>query len=185
MPTVKGIISRGYLPRELPPAFTSESCGTALSTNRSSLPNDFNNDRLSKNVIHNLLNRITRRRRLGIPNPTNFFRLACFVENNWNSLISIANKSTISRTTPISIRPPNRALSRNPHPHFRAEQKTLIRAKSRYVLTADINRFYHSIYTHSISWAIHGKANAKAQRNNKRLLGNRLDKLIRNSQDGQ
>lgn len=185
MPTVKGIISRGYLPKELPPAFTSEICGNVLSINRSSLPNDFNNDRLSKNVIHNLLIRVNSRRRLGIPNPTNFFRLACFVENNWISLINIANQSTISRTTPISLRPPNRALSPRIHSRLRAEQKTLIRSKSRYILTADINRFYHSIYTHSISWAIHGKAIAKAKRKSSQLPGNRLDKLIRNSQDGQ
>jgi hypothetical protein len=53
------------------------------------------------------------------------------------------------------------------------------------VLTADINQFYHSIYTHSISWAIHGKSVAKAKRRDKALAGNVLDQLVRNSQDQQ
>ena len=49
---------------------------------------------------------------------------------------------------------------------------------------ADISRFYHSIYTHSIPWAIHGKRLAKTNRDES-LYGNVLDKLVRNCQDGQ
>jgi hypothetical protein len=49
---------------------------------------------------------------------------------------------------------------------------------------ADVLRFYHSIYTHSIPWALHGKATAKANHSIS-LLGNRLDKLLRDGQDGQ
>jgi hypothetical protein len=52
-------------------------------------------------------------------------------------------------------------------------------------LQADIAQFYQSIYTHSIPWAVHGKEIAKKQRNDYSLLGNRLDKLVRNGQDGQ
>lgn len=40
------------------------------------------------------------------------------------------------------------------------------------------------IYTHSIPWALHGKANAKANRN-RSLFGNALDECVRNAQDGQ
>jgi len=53
------------------------------------------------------------------------------------------------------------------------------------VLKADIDQFYHSIYTHSISWAIHGKDAAKAKQAPGALLGNELDRLIRDAQDGQ
>ena len=55
----------------------------------------------------------------------------------------------------------------------------------KYLLKADISSFYASIYTHSISWAIHGRRKAKDERNNYRLLGNRLDKLAQNSNSGQ
>jgi len=65
-------------------------------------------------------------------------------------------------------------------PKFQAEA----RAASRSILLTDVSEFYSSIYTHSIPWALHTKAVAK---NNKApaLLGNRLDKLVRDSQDGQ
>jgi hypothetical protein len=52
------------------------------------------------------------------------------------------------------------------------------------VLQTDINLFYPSIYTHTIPWAIHGKATAKANRSNK-LLGNLLDSPARCGQDQQ
>ena len=62
-----------------------------------------------------------------------------------------------------------------------------MRATARHVVFADIARFYHSIYTHSIPWAIDGKAIAKMRRNAKgrRYLGNELDQLVRDCQDGQ
>jgi hypothetical protein len=58
------------------------------------------------------------------------------------------------------------------------------RAGAKLLLRTDISDFYHSIYTHSIPWVLHTKAVAKRNRGNA-LLGNRLDTLIRNSQDGQ
>jgi hypothetical protein len=58
------------------------------------------------------------------------------------------------------------------------------RATARFALNTDVARFYHSIYTHSIPWAIHGKATAKRNRS-QRLLGNAIDQWVRNGQDGQ
>jgi len=54
-----------------------------------------------------------------------------------------------------------------------------------YVVSADIYNFYESIYTHSISWAMHGKQVAKDNVRDFSLLGNRLDKLFQNAHDGQ
>ena len=53
---------------------------------------------------------------------------------------------------------------------------------SRYLLKTDIARFYPSIYTHSIPWALHGKAAARADKKYK-LLGNRIDLWLRETQD--
>ena len=49
----------------------------------------------------------------------------------------------------------------------------------------DITNCYPSIYTHSLSWALHTKKKAKAQRGSPNLLGNQLDKIVRQGQDGQ
>jgi len=49
-----------------------------------------------------------------------------------------------------------------------------------YLYETDITNCYGSIYTHSIAWAIHGRENAKKNRGNKNMLGNKIDEQIRN-----
>lgn len=58
--------------------------------------------------------------------------------------------------------------------------------KFTHLVMADIKNFYPSIYTHSIPWAIHGKKNIRKTKNkfNYKLVGNRLDKLFQNANDG-
>lgn len=53
------------------------------------------------------------------------------------------------------------------------------------VVTTDIADCYPSIYTHSLSWALHGIGIAKKNKNDNRLLGNIINKKIQNMQDGQ
>lgn len=50
--------------------------------------------------------------------------------------------------------------------------------KYKYVFDADISDCYGSIYTHSISWALHGKKLMKEKRGNMTYLGNRIDVMI-------
>jgi hypothetical protein len=80
------------------------------------------------------------------------------------------NERPITRATPFDDLPSHRAS---------------VRATSRYIVRADVADFYGSIYTHAISWAVHGKEEAKRFRNDGSLLGNRLDRLVRNGQYGQ
>ncbi|HLP14466.1 MAG TPA: RNA-directed DNA polymerase [Flavobacteriales bacterium] len=66
------------------------------------------------------------------------------------------------------------------------EQQSIELALSfEYVLHTDITDCYGSIYTHSIPWAIHTKAIAKSQRNNQNLVGNKIDKHLRDMSFGQ
>jgi hypothetical protein len=58
------------------------------------------------------------------------------------------------------------------------------RIGKRFILQTDINRFYGSIYTHSIAWALHTKSVAKANRG-LNLLGNKIDYWVRMGQDQQ
>ncbi len=51
-------------------------------------------------------------------------------------------------------------------------------------MKTDLSRFYQTIYTHSLPWAIHGKAQAKENKENG-LYGNKLDSCVRNTQDQQ
>lgn len=54
-----------------------------------------------------------------------------------------------------------------------------------YAFHADITDCYAAIYTHSIAWAVHGKAHAKAARNDKTLIGNIIDSHIQDMRHGQ
>lgn len=68
----------------------------------------------------------------------------------------------------------------------KVEQQSLIYSLSfSHVLHTDVIDCYGSIYTHAISWAIHGKEEAKNNRRNTSLLGNKIDEYIRDGRLGQ
>lgn len=66
------------------------------------------------------------------------------------------------------------------------EQKSVILGiEFEYLYQTDIVNCYGSIYTHSISWALHGKNFAKINKNNEKLIGNVIDKILRSMSYGQ
>jgi RNA-directed DNA polymerase len=66
------------------------------------------------------------------------------------------------------------------------EQRSIeLSLEFRYLLHTDVANCYGSVYTHSIAWAIHGQAVAKAKRHRDALLGNQIDFLIRAGRNGQ
>lgn len=56
----------------------------------------------------------------------------------------------------------------------------------KYLVRTDVKNYYPSVYTHSIAWAIHTRTVIRkaANRNDYSFLGNRLDKLFQNANDG-
>ncbi len=54
-----------------------------------------------------------------------------------------------------------------------------------HVLHSDVVDCYGSLYTHSISWALHGIPEAKANRNRNSLLGNKIDSHVQAGRYGQ
>jgi|ERR1017187_651480 hypothetical protein len=54
-----------------------------------------------------------------------------------------------------------------------------------YVFHADITDCYATIYTHSVAWALHGKATAKTNRNDMTLIGNVIDAHVQDMRHGQ
>ncbi len=54
-----------------------------------------------------------------------------------------------------------------------------------YCIQSDITDCYPSIYTHTISWALHGKEWAKVHRHSKDGIGNMIDNKIQSLQGGQ
>lgn len=54
-----------------------------------------------------------------------------------------------------------------------------------YAFEADIADCYAAVYTHSIAWAVHGRAKAKTGRCDKTLIGNIIDWHIQDMRHGQ
>jgi hypothetical protein len=65
-----------------------------------------------------------------------------------------------------------------------AERRAQLRSGGRFLVRADISRFYQSVYTHSVPWALYGRAFAKRYRQTPNV-GNQLDVLLRRCQDDQ
>lgn len=185
MTNLLALLSRGYFPRELPPPFTSNDFASKVVLNLSSLPPSFTNKKLTGKVTcHNLARAGTLRRKLGIPNPILYFNLCSDIEKNWSQIDAHFQHSNLSRSIPTPNSGSGRALLPS-HDHSQLSIfQAHTRATARFILRTDISRFYHSIYTHSIPWAIHGKNYAKANRQTSNL-GNTLDMWIRNGQDSQ
>lgn len=68
------------------------------------------------------------------------------------------------------------------------EQRSLeLSLEYDHVIQTDVADCYGSIYTHTISWALHGKGHAKSKQGkaDKNLIGNVLDRLLASSREGQ
>ena len=117
-------------------------------------------------------------------NPISFFFLSRVLADNYVKLRAISRKSKLSISPSVFDWAGRRALV---GPVFgpRNVQEASLNARFEFIATADIQGFYHSIYTHAIAWAIHGKAVAKKSRRNYGLYGNLIDLFVRNGQDGQ
>ncbi len=67
-------------------------------------------------------------------------------------------------------------------------ERAMVRIGKQFLLVADVSRFYPSIYTHTIEWAISSKARAKQKlknRTKKVSIGAALDGLVQACQSGQ
>lgn len=171
------LLSKGYFPKELPPPFNTMSYADALAGPVSAPPlgHLMGIPLFSMPYKHNLVRAGGLRRNLGIPNPKHFFRLAAHITQYWQQLSAFASTSPFSLTKPIDTNP-DRAISPQHSLDTRTLESANLRATAKYILKADISRFFPSIYTHSLPWALMGKPAAKAAHANKTLHNTWQDK---------
>lgn len=171
------LLSKGYFPKELPPPFTSTSYSEVL-TGQSSAPyiNIFSSPpTFSPPCVHNLVRTGGLRRNLSIPNPKHFFHLAKHIVEYWTNFKACTDKSPFSLTKPV-CKDNDRAISPEHELSERVSYRAKLRSAQRFLLKADISRFFPSIYSHVIPWAALGKANAKTAHNQKTLKNTWTDK---------
>lgn len=186
MPNLQDLLARGYFPKELPPPFTTVSFASHVCT--APRVADFaktidQKPKSSKAGRYSLARGGLLRRPLSICNPVAYFLLCQEIVSSWTEISPFVVGTVISST-----HPEEKATGRAVDGHFpqsaRSEQARQKRLGKRYVLQTDVSRYYSSIYTHSIPWAMHSKATAKVNRSFS-LVGNRLDALVRLGQDQQ
>lgn len=188
---LKRLLSHGFFAPELPPCFVSHD----LAKYRKSVADRVDElppDRRGRPAFHSFITeplwfyfpRFGRDdRRHAVPNPISYLLLARTLAENYVALRTVAKRSTISASPPVFDWLGSRAIMR-PNIDLRDDFRTDLSARCEEFVAADIRSFFHSIYTHSIPWAIHGKEWAKRNRDVSHF-GNLIDLLCRNMQDGQ
>jgi len=173
------LCSKGFLPKELPSCFQVSDFNSEVLKSLGQV----NFKKTSDYARHNLARAGKLPRKTGVPNPINHAWISKCIEENWGEIKSIFDLSAFSCSKP-SGEPTNRAIRTEPQ-SSRVAHRLEIYSSSRYLVKADICRFYHSIYTHSIFWAMHSKPEGKKKEERKGKPGDKLDKLFRNLADKQ
>ncbi|MBO1058492.1 MAG: RNA-directed DNA polymerase [Dolichospermum sp. JUN01] len=190
------LLSKGYFPKELPPAFTTEKFARAVTqasfnpNNCLVAPNNKGNLASAKNGTsqlckHNIARLDGTSRPLHIPHPSHFFYLCQELDIKWAEVEAHLRQSTLSISIPKSDPNSIRAYIPSESGSARPNRRMKDRAQGNTLLIADIANFYGTVYTHSIPWALDTKPVAKSDRENLNRLGNALDKYVQNGQDGQ
>ena len=185
MPSLDDLLAEGYFPKELPPAFSTETFASLVVSSLQSLPASFRNSHWVRPASFSLAKTSGLRRRLTVANPIRFFILAELINTHWTSIQTHLASSPLSLSKPGSDPKGTRALVPTTQLQDLISHRAHSRSRGKYTLVADISEFYPSLYTHTIPWAFHGKSFAKANLTNLALLGNQLDRLIRIGQEGQ
>jgi hypothetical protein len=185
------LLTRGYFPDRVIPPVNSLALSVAipdmLAYTRpkvSDILNKVKGGGVSRSlcVTQSVPKRKHMRRSLAIPNPLHQCILSDEIAANWHEL------EAFCATSPLSLSVPKPGTDRALEPTNDLNKQPLFRTQrsvgARYLLTTDIARYYPSIYTHSVPWALHGKTAARSDRKF-RLLGNRLDLWLRETQDKQ
>lgn len=182
------LLAAGYFPSELPPPFQTDEF--AASANH--LSAKWNHSEIYKFLTkpeHYSSPRYGHaRRKLSIVNPINQLSVAALLADNWFIVTQRLKRPSVTEFKPkIVLKGKGRAITGVDFDEVAKRKVELLSKFGRYVKT-DIARFYPSIYTHSIAWAIVGKATAKANHQTKAFktsFANKIDAAVRAGQEGQ
>lgn len=183
------LIRSGYFPAELPPPFTTATYADNAVTFSKKWPGDDIRGRFwTAPEIYSIPRLGDVRRKLSLVNPVNQLHISHLVSANWPDIKERLERSQVTEFKPeFSKSEAGRAITGVDFDGVARDRARLLATFGRYVRT-DIARFYPSIYTHSIAWAILGKGYVKAKHKAqafKASFANHLDKAVGAGQEGQ
>ena len=173
------LLARGYFPKELPPAFFTDSFAKYATTKvgRSTISAYTPTDNFTECFLYRLALPGLGRRELRIPHPASFAKLSALAAKNFSRLLK-ASGSPFSRSRPAYAPDRQRALRTAVHPANLARERAAVRAGASYLLKTDVSQFYPALYTHAVGWAVDPKLRKKANWSNRKLLGKLLDQAL-------
>lgn len=189
--TFSDLITRGYFHDRVIPPLSGEAMSVAeaeITAYIAPIIQRAESDRFrlhiprNRCVQHSVPKRKHTRRMLSIPNPLPYAILCQQIAANWPRLYQLASNSPISLSSPVPSQ--RRALEGAIDRKNESSERIRRSVGCRYLLKTDLVRYYPSIYTHSIPWAIDGKDASRRDPANI-LLGNRIDICVREAQDKQ
>jgi len=177
------LLRKGYFPENLPAAFSSEDVADFFAKNPKT---NYLSEKPVRSATYNASKRGLTRRTFSFVHPVTCHDMAKFASDRWIDISKKLSKSSISLSIPEHTPDGDRALKINSHSELETARLTRL-SQYRFIAKTDISRFYHSIYTHSLPWAFHGKAASKKDRkvNSASVFFNRADRILQNGQDGQ
>jgi len=186
---LKALLAAGYFPEELPPSFTTADFAKyrqAIGTAWESVPGYPKYSRSSPERF-SIPKATEWRRELAIVNPVAQYHVSKLIADGWVEIRSHIRSCNFG-VEDVEIKSgESRAV---PSPDFRlvSLRHSEISAIHNHALVADISRFYGTLYTHAVPWALHTKQWSKDNLYTaayKAKLGAKLDKAIGLGQDGQ
>ena len=182
----KGLLAFGLFSNKIPPVFSSTPFFDYCVNNHPSFSNS-DYDYVRYKTIRN----INIPRQLGIPVPMAYEKMCSVLKSNWSDIQSHYHIYTDSQTHVISRihiqkRKNKDELFERNYDHWRnaGSPKDDLLIGKRFVVKADISTFFPSIYTHSIPWALVGKAVAKQNRSKSKWF-NKIDKKCQEVKYGE
>ena len=203
------LVDYGLFNRNIPPCFYSKGLSCHVPTELLPLTTEDNNKKLKALLAgrqHDFVRYESLRatpipRQMGIPHPESHIIQCLSFQRHWEAIVTHCAKSRVPLSRVVARRisgKPVFAMNYEELQDLEEEQECLRdrRAKTareemrsmtgaRYRVHADIANYFPSIYTHAISWALHGLSVSKAHRNCLLLAGNLLDKATQGARDGQ
>ncbi|MGH9194903.1 MAG: RNA-directed DNA polymerase [Acidimicrobiia bacterium] len=171
-------VAKGYLPKEVPPVFSSATFAHAAFALTQTRPTGE-----SGSAKFSLARAGGLRRPAALPSPFAHLELVDLCAYNWKRLRSLTARSPISSSRPLRARHRDLRSLRFSGGNDRFDRLRRTQG-ARYTLHTDVSDFYPSIYTHAVDWAIRGKKAAKRDRS-ARSLGAKIDRALRNQSYGQ
>ncbi len=192
-----GLLDYGLFADKVPPCFTSEGLAAIASVSLVDILDEHDEKKLKDSidprahdyVRYEALRDINVPRHLGIPHPEAYAVQSLAISRHWKKIATHCNQPNppISR---IHVRHTGSGsifkMNYKGTERFQLEEDEIRwMAGAQYVVHADVASCFPSIYTHSIPWALHGKAVAKKTTSITALAGNLLDKCTQNTRDKQ